>query len=524
MFIQTQKTMKRICLLAAICWMVVSAQAQTREEFLQQLLDEQRAEVETLMLYPEETRLHILEAAKYPEALLRLQSIQSRSRKAFRALIEQYPERVQRQVWDLTRYPGLIERLVSDGRGNRIAILRILEEYPAEAREPALAMSEEQFGLLARIDNLERENDAAFRNLVLDYPERPRAALRALLNEPEALDILTEYPRLTIQLGDLYRREPSWMIQQANLINLEAARRRARELESWKQSIESDPDAQRDLQQATQEYARQYQYDDRYYDYDPVERPRQVVIERHYYHPYPWWFGYPYWYDFPRWRPVPYWYDWGFYLQPGGVVVIIDFPSAYFVNWYWRRPVCIYRYPYLANRFTEFYYFNRRSTSTIVIGVERWRVRNAGVVSDAWLADRNGRLERLREFGQMEEARERFNRENPGRQVSQREFVKERTREYPRLSERLPTDEEVARTRSAAPRPTERTPGDAIINQPQRAPSRSGGNPPAEAPRVQPQREPSRSGGNPPAEAPRPKTEPPKPEEKNRSRGSEIME
>lgn len=71
-----------------------------------------RANVETLMLYPEETRLHILEATKHPEALIRMQNLQTRSQTAFRALVETYPERVQQQVWDLTRDPSLIERLV----------------------------------------------------------------------------------------------------------------------------------------------------------------------------------------------------------------------------------------------------------------------------------------------------------------------------------------------------------------------------------------------------------------------------
>ena len=80
--------------------------SKTREQLLEQLLEEDRANVETLMLYPEETRLHILEATKHPEALIRMQNLQTRSQTAFRALVETYPERVQQQVWDLTRYPS----------------------------------------------------------------------------------------------------------------------------------------------------------------------------------------------------------------------------------------------------------------------------------------------------------------------------------------------------------------------------------------------------------------------------------
>ncbi len=443
--------MKRMLIAIFALWAATQSMAQTREQLLEQLLEEDRANVETLMLYPEETRLHILEATKHPEALIRMQNLQTRSQTAFRALVETYPERVQQQVWDLTRYPSLIERLVGEARGSRSAINRVLEEYPAEAREPAIAMSDEQFGLLARIDNLQRESDAAFRNFLTNYPERTAAALRALVNEPEAIELMTENMRTTVQLGDLYSRDPYWMLQQADIISLEAARQRAKDLEAWKQSVESNPEARRDLEQSAQTYAREYSYDDASYNYAPVEQPPYVVTERHYYHAYPYWFGYPYWYTAPRWRPRPYWYDWGFYVRPGGGVVVFDFPSYYFVNWYYRRPIHIYNYPHLAGLYVDYYYGYRRSSCGIVIGVDRWRRRNYAVVGDVWLRDRNGRIDRFREFGRMEDDRERFNRDNPGREIPQREYAIQNTTKYPRLTERLP-DPTPADNRPGAPR------------------------------------------------------------------------
>jgi ribosomal 50S subunit-associated protein YjgA (DUF615 family) len=443
--------MKRMLIAIFALWAATQSMAQTREQLLEQLLEEDRANVETLMLYPEETRLHILEATKHPEALIRMQNLQTRSQTAFRALVETYPERVQQQVWDLTRYPNLIERLVGEARGSRSAINRILEEYPAEAREPAIAMNDEQFGLLARIDNLQRESDAAFRNFLTNYPERTAAALRALVNEPEAIELMTENMRTTVQLGDLYSRDPYWMLQQADRISLDAARQRAKDLEAWKQSVESNPEARRDLEQSAQTYAREYSYDDASYNYAPVEQPPYVVTERHYYHAYPYWFGYPYWYTAPRWRPRPYWYDWGFYMRPGGGVVVFDFPSYYFVNWYYRRPIHIYNYPHLAGLYVDYYYGYRRSSCGIVIGVDRWRRRNYAVVGDVWLRDRNGRIDRFREFGRMEDDRERFNRDNPGREIPQREYAVQNTTKYPRLTERLP-DPAPADNRPGAPR------------------------------------------------------------------------
>ena len=449
--------MKRMLIAIFALWAATQSMAQTREQLLEQLLEEDRANVETLMLYPEETRQHILEASKHPEALIRMQTLQSRSQTAFRSLMETYPERVQQQVWDLTRYPGLIERLVGEARGSRNAIIRLLEEYPAEAREPAIAMSDEQFGLLARVDNLQRESDAAFRNFLSNYPERTAAALRALVNEPEAMEVMTENMRTTVQLGDLYNRDPYWMLQQADRISLDAARQRAKDLDAWKQSVEANPEARRELEQSAQTYAREYGYDDASYNYAPVERPPYVVTERHYYHPYPYWFGYPYWYSAPRWRPRPYWYDWGFYVRPGGGIVVFDFPSYYFVNWYYRRPIHVYNYPYLAGLYVDYYYGYRRSSCGIVIGVDRWRRRNYAVVGDVWLRDRNGRVDRFREFGRMEDERERFNRNNPGREIPQREYAVQNTTKYPRLTERLPE-----------PAPADNRPGDPRTNAPRR--------------------------------------------------------
>ena len=518
--------MKRILIVIFAFWAVgygLSLTAQTRESALQQLMDEDRANMEALMLYPEATRLNIFEAAKYPEAIIRMQTMQARTQAAFRTLVESYPEYVQRQVWDLTRYPGLIDRLVGEGRGNRAAVNRILQDYPAEAREPAMQMSEEQFGLLSRIDGLERDADEAFRNFLMDYPERTRAALSGLVNEPEALGILADNMRMTVMLGDLYQRDPYWLIQQADSLHLTIARDRARDLDNWKQSIESDPEARRELEQSAQAYAQEYGYDDSYYNYAPVERPQRVVVEHHYYYPYRYWFGYPYWYTYPRWRPWPVWYDWGFYMRPGGTIMVFGFPSHYFVNWYYYRPVHVYRYPRVAGCFADFYYGPRRSNVSIVVGVDTWRRRNAAVVSDAWLSDRNGRVERLREFGQMEEARETYNRQNSGRQVNQREFVTRNTGNYPRLTEHLPAETQQTPPRTEPRRDRTTTqPEITPRTEPRREPAQTQPTPRRDAPRTQPEttprteprRDPAQTQPTPRREAPRtqpetaPRTEP----------------
>ncbi len=514
--------MKRMLIglfLFAGLWYNTALYAQSREELLEQILENDRGDVESLMLYPEATRLHILEAAKYPEALIRLQTLQRRTQAAFRTLVENYPENVQRQIWDLTRYPNLVQYLVAEGRGNTLAFQRILQNFPPEAQQAGMELAAVHFDLLVRVDVLDRDAQEAFDRMAGDYPERTRAALRTLLDEPEALGILTDNIRMAVLLGDLYQREPYWMIQQAEQIGLEAARQRAKDLESWKQSLQDDPDALRDFEQSAQAYADEYRYDDEYYNYSRVPSPNRVAVERHYYYNYPYWFGYPSWYNFPRWRPLPYWYDWGFYPRPGGTVVIFNFPSTWFVNWYFRRPVYIYQYPYLAGRFADYYYGHRRSTCSVVLGVDRWRVRNAAVVQDNWLSDRDGRIDRLREFGRMESSRELYNRDNPRQPLNQREFVERKATDFPRLNERLPERPQPATPRSTDPRrniPAEPTrpvtpPTKVPTAEPRKEAPRPA-TPPAKAPTAEPRKEIPRP-ATPPAKAPtaQPRKDTPRP-------------
>ncbi|HRD81453.1 MAG TPA: hypothetical protein PLL53_11895, partial [Saprospiraceae bacterium] len=57
----------------------------------------------------------------------------------------------------------------------------------------------------------------------------------------------------------------------------------------------------------------------------------------------------------------------------------------------------------------------------------------------------------------MEDERERLNRNNPGREIPQREYAVQNTTKYPRLTERLPE-----------PAPADNRPGDPRTNDPRR--------------------------------------------------------
>ncbi|MCB0596860.1 MAG: hypothetical protein H6557_22125 [Lewinellaceae bacterium] len=485
-------------LLSSLLLMGASAilSAQPGESLLAQLAEEEKDAVNALAMYPEDTRLAILESSKYPEALIKMQRIQTQTSTSFQGLLQAYPQSTQEMIWDVTRYPGLVERLVSEGRGSQANIRGILRDYPEAVEENALSSGMQYLPLLEEINQVQRSADEAFNTLLRDYPPDVQNALNTLLGLPEVLTILTDNIELTLLVGDLYRRDPALVLHKADSLSLEVARQNAQELEDWKAELESNPEAAKELEASAEEFAAEYGYDDDYYDYpdDDVyydEPGRTYVVENHYYYNYPYWFGYPYWYAYPRWRPYPYWYDWGFYYRPGRTLVILHLPSYYFTNWYFYHPNHHYRYPHLSAHFVRHYQHHPRSGGSITTSVTGWRNNNREVITRNWIEDDNRLVERFREYGRFESERETYNRNNPTRALSQQEYLEKNANRYTELEKRVKQDREIYQEPAYAPRD----------KAPVREPEIRQPNIPKQEPRVEPK-------APEPARQPRTKAEP----------------
>lgn len=440
----------------------LAAKAQSQEELLAQLLEEEQGSIEALALYPEDTRTAILEASKYPEALIKLESVQSKTSESFRNLMESYPKETQKMIWDLTRYPGLVAILANNpGKDPQ----NLLDEYPAVIHQRALDAYYKYPNLLSEIDYLNREWDLTFNKLIDKYPLSMQDAFRELVDLPEVLTILTENIRMTILVGDLYRHHPIWLLQQMDSLNLAIAREKAKETADWKQSLENDTQARNEFTASATAFANEYGYDDDYYAYDDdtygyYSEDRAEVVEHYYYHHYPYWFGYPSWYMYPRWRPYPYWYDWGFYWGPSHVIIVIDLPSFYFTNWYFYYPQHHHHYPHFSSHLVNHYYGHRTSSNSVTVGVENWRNRNREVVSNEWLESSRNRPEGFSEFGHFEEARQKYNRSHADKPLTQREYLDKNQKKYKTLtsnvlSEKPAVREERSRTAPSVKKETE---------------------------------------------------------------------
>lgn len=484
--LQMQEAMKnhlKMLALLVLTALPLFALAQTEKALLAQLLEEEQKTVEALALYPAPTRTAILEAAKYPESLIKLESLQGKTSAAFKALLDKYPRDVQEKVWDVTRYPGLIAAMVQGGPKVGIDFDVAVQDFPPEILQRARELSYDYFPLLTEVHRLNGEWDAAFNELLDDYPKVTREALRQLIDLPEVLSLLTDNIRLTVLVGDLYRKNPIWLTQQMDSLSIVVAEARAKELEDWKQSVANNPQVQDELEQSAQGYADEYGYDDEYYNYDDdlyydEEDRYETLIEYHYYHyNYPYWFGYPHWYPYPRWRPYPYWYDWGFYWGPGHVIVIVDMPSYWFVDWYFYYPWHHYYYPHLSSHYVNHYYGHRGSSGSITTNVRNWHNRNRDLVTDDWLNKARADANAFREFGKLETEREKYNRSHPDKPATQREYLDKNRKQYPDLSATVERKREEERQAPVPPiakpkeQPKAQPPTKPDVQQPRREPA-----------------------------------------------------
>lgn len=419
---------------------LTSTQAQDDKALLAELVEAEEAAVNALVLYPEETRIAILETSLYPEALIKLEHIQSQTKERFQELLEQYSQPTQEVIWDLTRYPNLIDKLVELNPKTSKDWQQLLANYPDIIHQRAKAAYQDYLPELKIIDALNTEASLAFEDLLLEYPTATQEALRHLLPLPEVLSILTENIRLTVLVGALYRREPDWLLLQVDSLNLVVARQNAQELEDWKTSLEEDPTAMKELTASAESFREEYSYDDDYYDYTTQDdlyyddRTAGRVMHDYYFYHFPYWFGYPEWYYYPRWRLYPSWYDWGFYWGANRTVVVIGLPSFYFTHWYFYSPRHHYRWSHLSAHFTRHYSAHPRNGSSITTGLRVWQHQNREVVSREWLQDDGALSSRFREYGKFESDRVKYNRAHPQRVVSQRQFIEKNSRRYPTIA------------------------------------------------------------------------------------------
>jgi hypothetical protein len=451
--------MKKRCFLLLFALFPLFIVAQNDRAMMDKLLTEDASELEAIALYPENIRISILEASIHPEVLVRMQSMQSQTSDRFKMIIGQLNREDQERVWEITRYPGLLKKIVTGGKKSADDLKLIASGFPEGIRESAVEYGRKEYNLLNEIFQLNRLTESTFDEILAPYPSATRTAYLDLLDHPEILSILSDNMNMTVVLGDLYKRNPAYVMQKTDSISLVLAETNAKELEDWKKSLEDNPEALKDLESAAGEYAREQGYTE-----DVYQQPVTEAIEVQYvYQPYPYWYGYPWWYSYddyylnysynapvvyvlsprhrtswwyayPRWYPRPWWYDWGFYYGPSNQIIIWSLPSYNFCYWHFSADYHHYYYPHLSDHYVTWNQHHRNSTSSLGRSVRNWENENKGRLPGNLLNNDPGRVERFREYGHLETSLSQYNQQHPGKQIDRSTYLDKNPKSYPNLT------------------------------------------------------------------------------------------
>lgn len=423
----TRLFQKLIFLLTIFGLMGGTLQAQNSEELLEGLLQEDKASIEALVLYPEDTRNDILQASLYPEMIVRIGEMQKVTSQQFVDLLAPFSQEDQERFWDLARYPDLVSE-IANSKSLGDAQLKV---YPETVQENAKWASRKHANVMVKMDGLYGASEKAFESLLQGYDARTQSAYRNLVALPEVMSILSESLKMTVLVGDLYRRNPEWVDHKLDSLNLEVARKNAEDLEAWRDSLEANPEALKQFEASAEEF-RQAQGQE-------VVNTTQIVeyttVVNYRYVPYPWWYGYPTWYSYSYWYPTPYWYDCGYYYGPGNVIVVNYLPSPYFTYWYFQNPWHHHHYPHLTNHFLNYHQGHRDSPSGFNREVSNWTYQHRDEFGRDWLRNDAERVDRIKEYGQFEVDYHAAATAHPNTVTTPKAYFESNANNYPLLSQ-----------------------------------------------------------------------------------------
>jgi hypothetical protein len=422
--------------------------AQVRSaQLLKDLSTDDSVALATVASYPDSVRPAVLEACKRPDILVQAESLQKKTSQQFRDLVEKYPRDEQKKLWDLARYPFLLKEISAGGKKSKEELEKIAEKYPSALRPAIKEYGHKHYEVINEMNDLYTNSQVEFKKILDNTPSNTQQAFSTLSNRPDILNTLSNNTHLTVILGEMHKNDPAQTVAMLDSIRTENAKTNAKDFEEWKNGLEQNPQAKKELEQAASEFSKENE--DPNANVDDVYKtsgnanvsPTQVyssapVINNYYMQPYPYWFGYPSWYDYPFWYPYPYWYNTGFYWGPGGMVWI-GFPSPFFMHWYLYHPYHNYYYPYFTDYcvgYNQVHYGPRHSRTGFNSEIHQWsRVNQSNLPSGYFHPDAQ-RPQRIKELGKFEMDYHNSTKGMFGRNITRSEFLKNNPNYYPHMS------------------------------------------------------------------------------------------
>ena len=328
--------------------------------------------------YSDSSRQTILTSATYPQGFSRLNEIQKTTIASFKALVSKYRQGRQKQLWDLTRYPDLPALLLDNKTKSEKELNTLLQNYPKSTRKGAIYFTKHDDKALMEVENIRLAFESQYKTLIKDFPSEVQPAFKKLLQDPELISLLSDDIGTTIELGDLYKRNPDLVKHAADSVHAQIVKEDGEEYKEWKNGISKDTLVQKELKRVSKKYADENaSYDDDAYKHGDEPQPEQQFASTTLrIAPYPYWAGYPYWYQTPNWYPYPWWYQSGFYWNPYGSIVFFGMPSYHFGWWYYSHAHYYNAYPRTSHYFNQHYNGFPRSSGGFNRSVRDW---NRGV-------------------------------------------------------------------------------------------------------------------------------------------------
>lgn len=421
------KTFFNFPIIVIILFYPFAGLAQNQNIIPKNILKDDSAAITSIAIYPESVRKNILHACMFPGALVKIELLQEKTSSTFKTELDKYSKETQINIWNLARYPGLIAGITEGGKKTKEELKQIAARYPEEIYNTILECGRKDFDLLDKINSIRVESDEEFENLISEYPEKDRNTFRKIVLHPEVLKILSDGMRMTVVLGEAYKKDSSAVNILFDSISTAYATQNAKELEEWKEGLKNNPEAQKEMEDAAKKFAEDEGYDDE----ELIIYNEQVVIN-YVCHPYPYWMGYPSWYAYPYWYPYPYWYDWGFYWTPGGLVYI-GFPSSYFTYWFFYHPHHHYYYNHFTDYCLTYNYGHRNSRTEFNHEINNWVASNESKLPAQFFNADEKRPDRIKEFGKLSIEYNEIIRKNPEMDMSMDEYLQNNAVKYPNL-------------------------------------------------------------------------------------------
>ncbi|WP_255070590.1 hypothetical protein [Lacihabitans sp. LS3-19] len=329
-----------ISLLIFLLLMKVSGFAQKSK------LETENGMITSIAVYDADIRKDILVACQNPNILSEIKNLKDKDQKAFQNLIKTFDQKKQGWFYELTRFPDLLQKLAAEGKGlSKSEVKNMLPTQDATLEEAAWELYRNNNRDLVAVDNLNKQISDNFNQLIGGLDNNAQSAFNNLSKYPDVLNFLTNNIEMAEKVGYRYANDRNALMDELAEKHDSQILENEKEMALYKQQIEEDPDAAKELSQATQDYANDNGY--------ILPQNRNYYVNNYYSNPYSYWFGYPTWYSSPLWYPGAYWNSFGFSYGLGGFG-FYAYPSFGFSNWFYGRGY-YNRYPSLYRRFGNYY-------------------------------------------------------------------------------------------------------------------------------------------------------------------------